>query len=237
VTAEGNDPPRTVDRATARFPVRRQRLPCSRIQGNEPRRAPKRASGSESGLTRKPAPGRFPVLSLQIRDFDRRDGFARDCTHRHSVRGCGDCAPGFCHRPRNTRAFAGSRERDAAESEPEMASSGPMATSWSRGSLLRDSAVPIPFGFARAASPGRAPGDRRDPGDRRGDGEDPRHRPARDPRRLELHRGDARVGRARPGVARRVWSEVPRVRFRPHLLPGGVRGGVQNAPGFSCRPG
>jgi hypothetical protein len=97
--SRGRDSPRDHHEAAfavriAGFPARRQKFPCCRIQGNTPRRTPRRGRTGESGPTRKPVPGEFPVFSLWIRDFGQRDGFAIDGTHRHSIRGCGDSAPG-----------------------------------------------------------------------------------------------------------------------------------------------
>ena len=56
------------------FPARRQKFPCFRIQGNTPRRTPRRGRTGESGPTRKPVSGEFPVFSLQIRDFGPETG-------------------------------------------------------------------------------------------------------------------------------------------------------------------
>ena len=67
---------------------------------------------------------------------------------RQVVCGCRDFAPASRDPPRNSRAFAGSWERGTSESEPETASSGPMAGSWPRSSLLPSLAVPIRFRFA-----------------------------------------------------------------------------------------
>ena len=67
---------------------------------------------------------------------------------RHPVCRCRDFAPATRDHPRNSRAFAGSWERGTAESEPETASSGPIAGSWSRLSLLPSLAVRIRFRFA-----------------------------------------------------------------------------------------
>ncbi len=67
---------------------------------------------------------------------------------RQPVCGCRDFAPASRDHPRNSRAFAGSWERGTAESEPETASSGPIAGSRSRLSLLPSLAVRIRFRFA-----------------------------------------------------------------------------------------
>ena len=86
-------------------------------------------------------PGDFPVFSVRIRELSPRDGFATDCFLRHPVCGCRDSAPANRDHPRNSRAFAGCWERGTAGSEPETASSGPMAGSWPRLSLLPSLAV------------------------------------------------------------------------------------------------
>ena len=104
------------------------------------------------------SPERWPPTGLMLqrralrlascRPLYHGDGFALDCTHRHSVCGCRDHAPATPDQPRNSRAFAGSCERDAAESGPETARFGSIARHWARSSLLPSLAVPIRFRFA-----------------------------------------------------------------------------------------
>ncbi len=91
--------------------------------------------------------------SLSIRRSEEQGSVEQYCEFesyllRQLVRGCRDFAPATRDHPRNSRAFAGSWERGTAESEPETASSGPIARSWSRLSLLPSLAVRIRFRFA-----------------------------------------------------------------------------------------
>ncbi len=65
-----------------RFPARRQNFPCFRIQGNTPLRTPRRGRTGESGPTRKPVSGEFPVSSLRIRDFSSTSRRAAPSTHK-----------------------------------------------------------------------------------------------------------------------------------------------------------
>ncbi len=58
----------------AGFLARRQKFPCFRIQGNTPRRTSRRGRTGESGPTRKPVSGEFPVFSLCIRDSGGETG-------------------------------------------------------------------------------------------------------------------------------------------------------------------
>jgi hypothetical protein len=141
--------PRLFPVSARRFPASRAVVPCSSAQGNH---------GQSAGIRpllapqrRRPTPGAaaFPcIFPAEQGTRPQRDGFAPDSPHRHLVCGCRDFAAATSDHPRNSRAFAGSWERGTAESEPETASSGPMAARGSRLSLLPSWAVPIRFRFA-----------------------------------------------------------------------------------------
>lgn len=73
-----------------RWPDRGAAVRCCQSQGNHCRRA-----GIEPGFEPLPAPGSgcsraFPEFSRHNSEFSRRDGFALDCPHRHSVCVSGD---------------------------------------------------------------------------------------------------------------------------------------------------
>jgi hypothetical protein len=93
--------------------------------------------------TRKPVSGEFPVFSLWIRKFGKRDGFAIDCTHRHSVCCCRDFPRALGHSLRNLRDSAGSWPLSFGVSEPETAGSAPKKRRHPRLSLLPSWAVRI----------------------------------------------------------------------------------------------
>jgi len=129
-------------------------IPCFRAQGNRPDISREAEPSRRLGPAERRRFARFPCIFPTERDFARRDGFAPDCPHRQLVRGCRDFAPATRDHPRNSRAFAGSWKRGTAESEPETASSGPIAGSWSRLSLLPILAVRIRFRFAPTGNTG-----------------------------------------------------------------------------------
>jgi hypothetical protein len=129
--------------------------PCSRAEtslfsdsGNTPARTSSRGRIGRMAFAERPGSKRLPCIFPVDQGFGPRDEFAMDCQHRHPVCGCRDFAPATRDHPRNSRAFAGSWERGTAESEPETASSGPIAGSGSRLSLLPSLAVRIRFRFA-----------------------------------------------------------------------------------------
>ena len=76
---------------------------------------------SSAGETRFAA---FPCIFSVDQGLQSRDEFAIDCTHRHSVRDCGDFPGALGHSLRKLRDSAGSWPISPRGSEPEMAGSG-----------------------------------------------------------------------------------------------------------------
>ena len=106
--------------------------PCSLAEislfpnaGNSPARTSSRGRIGDAGLARKPEFGRFPCIYPVDQGFRPRDEFAIDCTHRHSVRGVGDCATKTPGGGGSSREFAGFWGEGVGGTEPEIAGSGP----------------------------------------------------------------------------------------------------------------
>ncbi len=131
-TSRGRPPP-------ASLPCSVQRVPCSsrfrslfRLAGKSGPGIPRSGSVPPRLPRRRPEIARIPCIFPADQGVGPRDGFARDWLHRQPVCGCRDFAPAPRDHLGNSRAFAGSWERGTAESEPETASSGSIAASWSR---------------------------------------------------------------------------------------------------------
>ncbi len=92
----------------------------------------------------------FPCIFPVDQGPDRRDEFAPDCPHRHTVCRCGDFPRALGHSLRNPRDSAGSWPSNPRVSEPETSGSGPGRHRIPRLSLLPSWAVRIRSRFAAA---------------------------------------------------------------------------------------
>jgi hypothetical protein len=116
--------------------------PCSMARdslflslGNAGARTADSAAAALFGFISEPSFRRFPCNFPVDQGIWLRDGFAFACTHRHPVRGCGDCPPGSAPQPRNSRQFAGFWARGLGDSEPETAGRAALPGNCGRSSL------------------------------------------------------------------------------------------------------
>ena len=130
------------------FPARRDELPATAYRELAATAVERRGNLGSVSSRRVRDIGEIPCIFPVDQGYGLRDGFATDWFHRHLVCGCRDFAPATRDHPRNSRVFAGSWQRGVSESEPETASSAPIAGSWSRLSLLPSWAVRLRSSFA-----------------------------------------------------------------------------------------